>query len=223
MGYQHGIGYEVIDIRRTGFCFNPDPDAMDPTFFSYNLDEPPLVEPWGQGLVILHNPNCLHRVPTDFFVTAVQGYVEDGFYKSDHPSWHPIVSKTLIGYLGEVKKMLAEKLPQRTPGLAVGAITKEEFQAACGFAVSDSNPIGEEQGWFSDETGAFLGVVIRDKIDNDWGYVVLARDERFQFRAIEVETSLATRDQARMQLQLKISKLLSMPQRIFAQGGYSDA
>jgi hypothetical protein len=61
-------------------------------------------------------------------------------------------------------------------------------------------------------------VVIRDKVDNDWGYVVLARDEHFHFRAIEVESSLQTRDQARMDLQTKISELLAEPQRIFPQG-----
>jgi len=32
----------------------------------------------------------------------------------------------------------------------------------------------EQHGWFSDETNAFLGVVIRDNIDDDWGNVVLA-------------------------------------------------
>jgi len=219
MGYQHGIGCDVIDMTRIGFCYNQDPDAMDPTFFSYNLDEPPLVEPWGQGLVVLHNPNCLHPVPRDFFVHALQGYVEDGIFKANYQGWHPIWSKTLILYLGDVKKELAKRLPRRTPRHAIGAITKQEFQATCGFAVPDPNPISEEHGWFSDETGTFLGVIIRDKIDNDWGYVVLARDQYFQFRAIKVESSLPTRDQARIELQLKIAELLSFPQRIFPQRG----
>ena len=31
----------------------------------------------------------------------------------------------------------------------------------------------EEQEWYSDEEGATLGVMLRDKIDDDWGYVVL--------------------------------------------------
>jgi hypothetical protein len=56
MGYQHGYGCETIDVVRTGFFFNPDPDAMDPTFFSYNMNQPPFVETWGQGLIVLHNP-----------------------------------------------------------------------------------------------------------------------------------------------------------------------
>lgn len=220
MGYQHGVGCDVIDITRSGFCFNPDPDAMDPTFFSYNLNEPPLVESWGQGLVVFHNPNCLHPVPKDFFVDTVQSYIEGGSLASDCPGWHPIASKTYILYLGEIKQKLADMLPRRMPRLAIGAITKLEFRAACSFAIPDPNPIGEEQGWFSDETDSFLGVIIRDKIDNDWGFVVLARDEIFRFRAIEFECSFATRDQARLELLTKIAGLLSSPQRIFPQGDW---
>jgi hypothetical protein len=199
-----------------GFCYNPDPDAMDPTFFSYNLDEPPLVESWGQGLVVLHNPTCLHPLPTDFFVHAVQGYIKDGVYRSDHLAWHPFSSKTMIVHLGDIKNKVPKALRQKGR-IMVGAITSDEFVAACGFTVPRSNPLGEEQGWFSDETGSFLGVVVRDKIDDDWGYVVLARDIEFRFRAIEAESSLASKDEARMTLQMSIAKLLSQPQRIFPQ------
>ena len=216
IGYQSGYGCDVVDITRTGFAFNPDPNAMDPTFFSYNLDEPPMVESWGQGLVVLHNPNCLRPVPPEFFVDAVQGTIENGVFKSTHPEWDPIASQTMILYLGDLKKQLPKQL-RRKGRLAVAAITKEQFQAIWGYALLDSNPIGEEHGWFTDESTSFLGVVVRDKIDNDWGFVVLARDPGFNFRAITVETSLASRDRARMLLQLKIAELLEQPQRIFPQ------
>ena len=33
MGYQQGFGIEHFDISREGYCYNPDPDAMDPTYF----------------------------------------------------------------------------------------------------------------------------------------------------------------------------------------------
>jgi hypothetical protein len=71
MGFQHGIGCDEIEMIRRGFAFNPDPDVMDPTFFSYSMDEPPLVETWGQGLVVCHNPKCVHPVPKGFFPDAV--------------------------------------------------------------------------------------------------------------------------------------------------------
>jgi len=214
MGYQHGIGCDVISMSRTGYFLNPHPDAMDPTFFSYNLDEPPFVEPWGQGLVVLHNPNALQPVPRDFFVDAVQGYLEAGSFRSNPPDWHPLSSKTLTLHLGEVKKKLRAVLPTR---VAVGAITREQFQEACGFVIPESNPLIEEHGWFMDESRSFLGLLIRHRVDNDWGYVVLGRDQQSCFRTIEIRASFPTRYQARMELQLRIAEILSHPQRIFPQ------
>jgi len=191
MGYQSGHGCDVITVTRTGFSFNPDPDAMDPTFFSYSLDAPPFVEPWGQGLVVLHNPECLHPIAEDFFIDAAQGYIEDGVCKFDHSSWHPFASKTMVFHLGDTKKKIPPLLRNQGP-LAVGAINKNDFHAACGISVLESNPIVQEDGWFSDESGSFLGVVIRDKADNDWGFVILARDEFFRFRAIYNESSTSS-------------------------------
>lgn len=217
MGYQHGIGTDTGDIIRTGYCFNPDADAIDPTFFRYNLDEPPLVESWGQGLVVLHNPRCLHPVSHEFFGDAVQSHLEEGRLRFAHRAWHPFSSKTTTVHLGDLKKEMAKRLP-RHPRIAVHAIKRDEFRAVTGFVTEPSHPIIEEQGWFGDESESFLGVVTRDKVDDDWGYVVLARDKEFTFRAIETEVSLKTRDEARMKLQLHIARLLSSAQRIFDQG-----
>ncbi len=218
MGYQNGFGCETIDIIRSGFCFNPDQNAMDSSFFSYNLQEPPFVEPWGQGLVALHNPNCLHRVPRNFFVNSFQHHIEGNGIKSEYmgSDWHPFSSKTHILHLGEIKKQVTTKLP-RIPCLAVGAISMHEFHATCGFRFPRSNPFGDEQGWFSDMTGSFLGVVIQDKADGDWGYVILARDEFFEFRAIETKFNFPKRENARVSLQIRIFELLSHPKRIFSQ------
>ena len=217
MGFQSGYGCEVISMRRTGFCLNPDRDAMDPTLFSYSLDHPPLVETWGQGLVVLHNPNASQPIPPDYFRHAMQCYIEDGVFTSEGASWHPFTSHTSIVYLGPVKEKIPSPI-RRSAAFAVAAITKSAFQSICGFAVPDSNPFGEEHGWYSDDTNSFLGVVVRDKTDDDWGYVVLARDSYFQFRMIEVESSLPTREKAVGDVQLRIAKLLDHPKRIFDQG-----
>jgi hypothetical protein len=217
MGYQHGIGNDTVDIIRTGFCFNPDRNAADPTFFTYTLDEPPLVEPWGQGLVVLQNPKSLHPVPRDFFIEASQGYLEDGRLKFEHPGWHPFSSKTMIVHLGDVKREMLKRIPQHSRA-AIGAISRDEFRAACGIVTGPAHPIFDEEGWFADETESFFGVVVRDKVDDDWGYVVLARDKLFRLRAIETEVSMKTRDEARMRLQVRIMQLVSAPRRIFDQG-----
>ena len=190
---------------------------MDPTFFSYNLDEPPLVETWGEGLVVLHNPNCLHPIPRDFFIDAVQGYIKDGTFMTDHSSWHPISSKTLIRYVGESKRKLSKVLP-RQGRFAVRSIPKKVFQQLCRFAIVDDNPFVGEKGWFSDESDSFLATVFEDKIDHDWGGVILGRDQYFRFRAIEVDSSFPTRWDAIEFIHKKMVELLSSPRRIFIDG-----
>jgi hypothetical protein len=217
MGYQHGVGTDTVTIVRTGYCYNPDVDAVDPTLFSYTLDEPPLVESWGQGLVVLHNPKCLHPLPRDYFIDAVQGYLDGDLLKFDHAGWHPFSSKTLILHLGELKKEVANRVP-RHPRVAVHAISRDEFRGISGIVTDASHPVCDEQRWFADETESFLGVVVRDKVDGDWGYVVLARDKHFRFRAIETDVSVNTREEARRKMQIRIAQLLSSPQRIFDQG-----
>ena len=216
MGYHHGIECDEIDMMLFGFCFTPHSDAMDPTFFSYNLDEPPFVETWGQGLVVMHNPRCRHPLPRDYFVDAVQAYTEEGKLVTEHRSWHPYSSKTLTLHFGGVKKKLAEHLPKRTPLVGVSPIPRDEFRRVRGDA-GYGVPFGEEHGWFSDVSGSFLGVILHDAEDDDWSYVVLARDQYFQFRAIKVESGMPFRDIARKALQLKIAEFLSSPQRIFPQ------
>lgn len=217
MGYQHGYANDAILMSRAGFWFNPEPFARDPTFLSYELARPPFVEPWGQGLVVFHNPDCKHPVPRNFFPNAVQGYIDESSrFIAEHADWHPISSKTLSLYVGpELATMRG--MPGMQSNVAVGAISKQDFTKSCPFRLEDSNPIGEEQGWYADETGSFVGAVFLDKSDQDWGFVVLGRDQYFDFRCIEVESSIATRDQARIELQFTIAKLLSSPQRIFPQ------
>ena len=72
-------------------------------------------------------------------------------------------------------------------------------------------------------TESFLGVVILDEIDRDWGFVILGRDEHFIYRAIKTEVSIESRDEARMELQMEMARLVGKPQRIFPQGMAADS
>jgi hypothetical protein len=215
MGFQHGIATDRIFISRVGFCFAQYEDALDPTYFNYSLDYPPFVEPWGQGLIVLHNPKCLNPLPEDFFVHSAQVIFRDGFVRAVPQGWHPFSSKTFIIDYHEGKKEITKVLPPYRINLAVGAIAKNQFRDLTG--IPENKSLVEEQGWFSDETGAFLGVVFRDKTDDDWRFAILGRDQFFTFRAIKTESSLATRTAALMKLQISIARLLSSPQRIFPQ------
>ena len=100
--------------------------------------------------------------------------------------------------------------------MAIAAMPKIEFQKACGF-VHDASPMIDEQGWFEDETGSFLGVIFRDKVDDDWGYAILARDRCFAVRWIHGQASLQSRERALIELHTQMARYLSSPQRIFTQ------
>lgn len=210
MGYQHGIECDKLTIKRTGFCLNPEPSAMDSSYFSYCMSSPPFVETWGQGLVVFHNPNAVNPLPLRFFPNAVEGFMKDGKYRSELESWHPITSSTFIGYL---KTGSAEAY--REPNIFIEAIHKDEFQFHCRFKILDTNPFFVEEGWFADHTTSFLGVLTRDKTDNDWGYVVLGRNSKFRFVMIDSEIELPGRDEARIKMQLKIASYLNSGKRIF--------
>lgn len=217
MGYQHGIGCDTISMTRVGYCLNPDyANAKDdPTYFSYNLDEPPFVEPWGQGLVTLHNPNALKPLPEDFFAGAIQSHFKDGRLRSDPSHWHPLSSQTVTFPLPteRAKEALQAMRPIQ---FAVAAISQNQFRESCGFIVPSSVPV-EESGWLVDATSSFFGLVLQDKHDHDWGYMVLGRDAQFCFRSIDMKRSLATRYQARMELQQRMAGFLVNPRRIFSE------
>lgn len=211
MGYQQGLGNDHFEIIRRGFSYTPDPNAKDATFFSYSLSQPPMVEWWGQGVVVHHNPNALFPVPKDFFPGALQAYIEDGRYKADIPDWHPFVSQTFILHFET-----ARPSPISVPRVLIPPISKDEFRRAFPLD-TDSMGITTEEGWFTDESESFLGVIVKDKFDHDWGHIILARDEYHVFRAIDTAHSRPTRDIARIELQLALSKLVMQGQRIFPQ------
>lgn len=215
MGYQHGYGNDAFTLTRFGTSFNPDPDAMDPTVFIYDVGQPPLVETWSQGLVVNHNPHARHPLPDDFFGPVVNSRLMDGKLVSTLRGWHPINSKTQVLHLGDAKSKIPEPFLTR-PAVAVQAINKREFESIFGFT-DDAHPLIETQGWFTDVTESFLGTVIYDKQDKDWGYVVLARDPHFRFRAIKAESSLPSRRDAAQALQQEMAILVLRPQRIFVQ------
>jgi hypothetical protein len=211
MGYQSGYGNDSLKIRRIGRAYNPDPDAMDSTLFSYDLDDPPIVETWGQGLVVLHNPNSLHPVPDGFFDSVIYGKVVNGNYVPYSEGWHPFQSRTFINHLGELKKKLPPMLIGCGPQ-AVGAIDRNTFHDLC--PELPRQMIGEEDGWFADQSDAFLGLVLKEN-ERNWTYLVFARNHHFIFRAIAQNSGYRMRVLACEAVQIQIMEHLHKPQRIF--------
>jgi len=174
MGYQMGVGNDTVFVVRTGSAFDSEPSAMLPACFSYNLDWPPRVETWGEGLVVIHNPRALHPIPDGFFPSAIDTRLEDGRIASIHRSWHPFASKTLVAHAPH-KRELAKLMPPLPPApMETMSLSKQDFHQLV--AVSPIAALAvREEAWLADETGSFLAVVVVDRHDGDWGYYLLAR------------------------------------------------
>lgn len=212
MGFQSGAGTESLFMRRRGYSLNLSPEASDPSFFNYSLDDPPLVEPWGQGLVVIHNPRCLHPIPPALFPDAAQMYLDDDRVRTETRSWHPFTSHTLILEAGEAK-MLSRQLAGGAQQLAVEATSKQEFELVVGRFHGPENLT--EDGWFSDVSEGFRGVILQDRTDQSWEFVVFARDQYFDFRPIGSANSFAERSDAVRAMYEHIEKFAHSPQRIF--------
>jgi hypothetical protein len=55
----------------------------------------------------------------------------------------------------------------------------------------------QELEWYADaEPPRLLGLVLRDLVDNDYSWVVMARAPNLQYRAVDMETSLRASEAA---------------------------
>ncbi len=76
----------------------------------------------------------------------------------------------------------------------------------------------EEQEWYSDEPETILGIVTLDLTDNDWGWLILGRDEKGLFRAVHLDVSIASREEARARLHEKMREVAASGETVFPQG-----
>ena len=65
-------------------------------------------------------------------------------------------------------------------------------------------------------SGVLLGVIVIDRVDSDYGYIVLGRDEHGQFRAIEAAYSHSI-DGAREALYSTMHEILASGASVFPQ------
>ena len=101
--------------------------------------------------------------------------------------------------------------------MAIKSISKLEFDA---FKPSRSPMIAaitEEVEWFADEAHNIIGTVICDTTDSDWSYVILGRDERGSFRAIQAQSTIEDRGMAKTKLLLAMGTVEASGQTVFRQ------
>ncbi|MEM5515580.1 hypothetical protein WNY37_01375 [Henriciella sp. AS95] len=78
--------------------------------------------------------------------------------------------------------------------------------------------ISDELAWYSTPDEKLLGVLLHDKVDFDFTWVVFARDEVFRYRAVDVNASLPTFEAAYNELIDRLGALHALPNYQFFQG-----
>ncbi|URC11546.1 restriction endonuclease [Flavobacterium sp. B183] len=92
--------------------------------------------------------------------------------------------------------------------MAIQKISEEEFYKYNVYKHPSGNLLGEEVAWFSETDASLIALLLKDKIDKDYAYVILSNEEGDEYRAMEVEASLDTKQAAENKLRKKIGELV---------------
>lgn len=123
--------------------------------------------------------------------------------------------------MGEAKRRGTKE--QRVAALlaesSVVPLTPERYNAYVAWTRAPvADVIGEELEFFSNTDESLIGVLVKDRFDRDFGFVVLGRDAKGRFRCIDVRTSMA-RMEARHALFASLKKHTAGNEKVFPQGG----
>jgi len=98
------------------------------------------------------------------------------------------------------------------------------FEALAGYARQPMAAyFGEEAAWFEQSTERVLGVVVRDRTDNDFAGIVMARDRRGRFRAVGLTDFEPTKRRAEVLLRREMERLAMAPDEEYYQGDETGA
>ncbi|WP_340266970.1 hypothetical protein [Sphingobium mellinum] len=103
-------------------------------------------------------------------------------------------------------------------------LSEQRFEALAGYTRRpDLVTLLQEAAWFATADERLIGVVTWDRIDRDYGWVLLGRDRRLRFRGIAVEASLASFAQARASLDTAMAAHAAEPDQSYHQGDEAGA
>ncbi|SDT32291.1 hypothetical protein SAMN05216598_5035 [Pseudomonas asplenii] len=125
--------------------------------------------------------------------------------------------------MGEAKRRgtKAQRIAALLDESGVVQLSPERYNAFIAWTRSPSaKNIGLELEYFSDRAETLIGVLIQDRSDRDHGFVLLGRDLKGRFRAIEIEFGLS-RTNARHALFASFRKHISSGKTVFPQGDES--
>lgn len=104
------------------------------------------------------------------------------------------------------------------------AIDRLRFNALAGYARAPyTMAIYDEVEYAASADDRVLGMIVHDRIDDDFGGVLFGRDERLRFRAIGAFSSLPDLEAARAELGRQIEHHASQPDAAFHQGDVDGA
>ncbi len=98
-------------------------------------------------------------------------------------------------------------------------IDERRFEALAGYIrVPIILQLVQEAAWFATSDERLLGVLVWDRTDHDFGWVVLGRDRRLRYRAVAQDASLPTFEDAREALAGAMDRLHDQPDDEYHQG-----
>jgi len=98
-------------------------------------------------------------------------------------------------------------------------ISQVRFDALAGYCRKPQTVlVGEELSWYEHADERVLGVLIRDYADDDYGGMVLGRDNRGRFRWIGMGDFNTSRRKAKRSLKRELKRLGAAPDDEFSQG-----
>lgn len=126
--------------------------------------------------------------------------------------------------MGEAKRRGTKE--QRVASLladnGVAPLTPERYNAFVAWTrTPTADLVGEELEFFANTAETLIGVVIKDRNDRDFGFVVLGRDVKGRFRCIDVSVSM-TRTEARHSLFASLRKHTETGETVFPQHDEED-
>ena len=86
-------------------------------------------------------------------------------------------------------------------------ITKGRFESFPLAPAMGRFMVADEKEWYEDGVRHSLGVLYKDRIDDDWGYAILTQSGEGLYGWSDGEVSLPSRDEARKRLSAKMEKL----------------
>src|SRR5258708_37426774 len=98
-------------------------------------------------------------------------------------------------------------------------ISPIRFDALAGYARHPAaSYIAEEMGWYEHGGERVLGLLIRDKDDNDFSGLVFARDRKLRFRVVHMTGFDARRRHAEVKLRREMERIAAEPDAEYRQG-----